>query len=297
LIFDKRDGSHIDFLTVNETAMEPPNNDDKESMNAPVKLGQEASCINQNFSQMVLDEKIDAEEMEQRNPFEDEGEEGYAASGAYRYRKITLPGNPKDEVEFNQQPVTLVIRTEVTCKTPGPKGDLLVSVKALNEFDPKSSHSWRLQLESQRGAVLGTELKNNAFKLGRWTAQAIFAGCDQFKLGYASRESPANPWAHSILGVQTYQTDGFAEQIGMTRNNVFGIMRSIIDLVMGYEDGKYLLLKDPTKSVMRLYEVPWDTFGDEGEEEEEEDDEEDIEVDDDGNRPPPRPEVPSVSRS
>merc|ERR1711998_583527 len=55
LIFDKRDGSHIDFLTVDETAQEPPNNDDVNSINAPVKLGQEASCLNQNFSQMVLD--------------------------------------------------------------------------------------------------------------------------------------------------------------------------------------------------------------------------------------------------
>merc|ERR1719359_2598854 len=50
LIFDKRDGSHLDFLSVNETAMEAPNNDDPNSMNAPMKLGQEASCINQNFS-------------------------------------------------------------------------------------------------------------------------------------------------------------------------------------------------------------------------------------------------------
>eukprot|EP00439_Symbiodinium_sp_Y106_P064911 s600_g10.t1 len=31
LIFDKRDGSQIDFLTVNETAQDPPNADDKES--------------------------------------------------------------------------------------------------------------------------------------------------------------------------------------------------------------------------------------------------------------------------
>merc|ERR1719456_1064752 len=42
LIFDKRDGSQVDFLSVNETAAEPPNNDDKESMNSPVKLSQEA---------------------------------------------------------------------------------------------------------------------------------------------------------------------------------------------------------------------------------------------------------------
>merc|ERR1719456_103218 len=74
LIFDKRDGSHLDFLSVNETAIEPPNNDDPMNMNAPMKLGQEASCINQNFSQMVLDESQEPEYMENGNPFEEEGE-------------------------------------------------------------------------------------------------------------------------------------------------------------------------------------------------------------------------------
>merc|ERR1719161_678628 len=60
LILDKRDGSHIDFLTVNETAPDPPQNDDKDSINAPVKLGLEASAINQNFSQQVLNTKLPA---------------------------------------------------------------------------------------------------------------------------------------------------------------------------------------------------------------------------------------------
>eukprot|EP00928_Gymnodinium_smaydae_P079856 TRINITY_DN6368_c0_g1_i2.p2 TRINITY_DN6368_c0_g1~~TRINITY_DN6368_c0_g1_i2.p2 ORF type:complete len:609 (+),score=191.71 TRINITY_DN6368_c0_g1_i2:205-1827(+) len=281
LIFDKRDGSQIDFLTVNETARDPPNNDSPESMNSPLKLGQEASCINQNFSQMVLDYTVPAEEMECENPFEEE-DEGAAASGAYRYRRIVLPGNPKDEVEFNQRPVTLVVRTEVNCKMPGEESSL-VSVKALNEYDPKLNYSWRTALESQRGAVLATELKNNAFKLGRWTAQAILAGCDIIKVGYASRVRPNDPWSHSLLGVQTYYTDGFAEQIGMTRNNAFGIVRNIIDVIMSYEDGKYLIMKDPTKSVMRIYEVPWDTFQEDDNEDEEEEEGEDEELDDEGN--------------
>eukprot|EP00913_Durusdinium_trenchii_P001311 g1209.t1 len=197
LIFDKRDGSQIDFLTVNETAQDPPNADDKES------------CV---------------------------------ASGAYRYRKITLPGNPKAPTEFEQNPVKLVVRTE----------------------------------ESQRGACLATELKNNAFKLGRWTAQAILAGCDTIKIGYVSRQHPKDPWSHSLLGVQTYTTSSFAEQIGLTRNNMFGIIRNIVDLIMGWEDGKYLLLKDPTKSVLRIHEVPWDTFQDDDEDEEADEEEDSL---------------------
>jgi translation initiation factor 3 subunit D len=287
LIFDKRDGSQIDFLTVNETAREPPNNDSPEAMNSPLKLGQEASCINQNFSQMVLNTAEEPIEMERENPFEEESDGG-AASGAYRYRKITIPGNPKDEAEFNQNPVTMIVRCEVNCKMPneGDKEGSYVSVKALNEFDPKLNYSWRTSLESQRGAVLATELRNNAFKLGRWTAQAILAGCDVMKIGYASRVRPNDPWSHSILGVQTYQTDGFGEQIGMTRNNAYGILRNIIDVLMGYEDGKYLVMKDPTKAVMRIYAVPWETFQDDGGDDDEEEEEEVKELDEDGNEVP-----------
>lgn len=282
LIFDKRDGSQVDFLSVNETAQEPPNNDDKENHNSPVKLGQEASCINQNFSQMVLDWETPAEELERSNPFEDDDAGGTVASGACRYRKITLPGNAKADTEHERNSVTMIVRTEVNCKLPTADGGL-VSVKALNEFDPKLNYSWRTHLESQRGACLATELKNNAFKLGRWTAQAILAGCDTMKIGYVSRQHPNDPWSHTVLGVQTHHTNGFAEQIGLTPNNMFGILRNIIDLVMSWEDGKYLLMKDPTKSVMRIYDVPWDTFGDEDDGEAEAEEEEDQDLDEDGN--------------
>ena len=32
---------------------------------------------------------------------------------------------------------------------------------------------WRQKLENQRGAVLATELKNNANKIAKWTAAAL----------------------------------------------------------------------------------------------------------------------------
>ncbi len=44
-------------------------------------------------------------------------------------------------------------------------------------------------------------------------------------------------------------------------------MRTIIDMVRGMKDGKYVLVKDPNKSLLRLYEVPIGTFEDGDEEE------------------------------
>lgn len=57
--------------------------------------------------------------------------------------------------------------------------------KALNEWDSKHSGGvdWRQKLDTQRGAVLANELKNNACKLAKWTVQAILAGSDQIKFG------------------------------------------------------------------------------------------------------------------
>eukprot|EP00929_Paragymnodinium_shiwhaense_P030534 TRINITY_DN1728_c0_g2_i1.p1 TRINITY_DN1728_c0_g2~~TRINITY_DN1728_c0_g2_i1.p1 ORF type:complete len:573 (-),score=187.73 TRINITY_DN1728_c0_g2_i1:389-2107(-) len=287
LFFDKRDDTIIDFLTVNETAREPPSAESPDSMNSPNNLSREATCINQNFSQMMLDYGQKPQPMDRENPFEEEGL-NFAASGAFRYRKITLPGNPKDGNEFNAAPVSVAVQTAVNCANPDKRGSY-ISLKALNEFDPKANYSWRNSLETQRGAVLATELKNNAFKLGRWTAEAVLAGCDIMKIGYASRIRTNDPWSHSVLGVQTYNTDSFAEQIGMSRNNAFGILRNLIDIMMTYEDGKYLIMKDPTKPVLQIYSVAWDTF-DEPEDDEEEEEEELHELDEDGNV------VPDVAR-
>jgi translation initiation factor 3 subunit D len=295
LLIDKRDGSQIDFLSVNETADNAPNNDDVNHINSPGNLGREAGCINQNFSQMVLDYKIEPEEMDEPNPFEDESE-GAAASGAFRYRKITIPGNTKDSTEFNQSPITLAVRTEVNCKVIGTDSKPhFATVKALNEYDPKANYSWRKHLETQAGAVMATELKNNAFKLGRWTAQAILGGCEVMKIGYVARTNPTDPWTHSALNVATHVTDRFAEQIGMHRNNIYGIIRNIVNLVMTWDDGKYLLIKDPIKSYLRFYAVPWETF-DADEEGDEEDDEDDdaVDLDEDGNVKPEAPHGPNL---
>ena len=44
--------------TVNETSHTPPSNDDPTHINSLQSLGEEATMINQNFSQQVLDKKV-----------------------------------------------------------------------------------------------------------------------------------------------------------------------------------------------------------------------------------------------
>lgn len=56
VFLDKREASRFDFLTVNETAFDPPvpGDDPENNINAPERLSLEATVINQNFSQQIL---------------------------------------------------------------------------------------------------------------------------------------------------------------------------------------------------------------------------------------------------
>lgn len=247
LFFDKRDGSQLDLLSVHETSQEPLP-DVKDDINSAYSLSVEAAYINQNFSQQVLVRDGNKVTFEEPNPFANEGEE--VASVGYRYRRWKL-----DDDMF------LVARCEVQSVVETNNQRSFLTLNALNEFDPKySGVDWRQKLETQRGAVLATELKNNANKLAKWTAQALLGSADMMKLGYVSRVHPRDHFNHVILAVVGYKPREFAAQINLNTSNMWGIVKSIVDLCMKLNEGKYVLVKDPSKPQVRIYEVPTDAF-------------------------------------
>merc|ERR1712019_299851 len=123
-----------------------------------------------------------------------------------------------------------------------------------------SKIDWRQKLDSQIGSVLATELKNNSCKMAKWTCNSILAGSDYLKLGYVSRVSPNDTSKHVILGTQQFKPKEFANQIALDMDNSWGILRVIIDTCLKCPEGKYLLLRDPNKGVVRLYDIPDHTF-------------------------------------
>lgn len=256
LFFDKRDNTEFDLLTVNETAVDPPT-EDGTSINSPRNLAIEATFINHNFSQQVL--KSGSTEQKYKfnnpNPFlneEEEGETASVASVGYRYRKWNLNNG-----------IELVARCEHDAVMVSPTGDnQFITIKALNEWDSKLANGidWRQKLDTQRGAVLANELRNNACKLAKWTVQALLAGSDQIKFGYVSRAHVRDSSKHVILGTQQFKPHEFATQINLSMDNAWAILRCIVDICMKQKDGKYLIMKDPNKPVIRLYDIPNDTF-------------------------------------
>jgi translation initiation factor 3 subunit D len=262
LFFDKRDSSQFDFLTVHETAYHPPppaESDD--DINAPERLALEATMINQNFSQQIL-KRAGRKSMDLPNPFfdEDDHEDSMEpASVAFRYRSFELdPGT------------TVVCRTELHGIV---KGTQYMTAFALNEYapapapgagpaHPPQNPSWREKIDSQRGAVLATELKNNSFKLAKWTAQSLLAGADQMKIGFVSRSNPRSSYEHVILATQFYRPADFAGQITLREGHMWAMFRYFVHLFQRQPEGKYVLLRDPNHASLRVYRVPPGTFED-----------------------------------
>jgi len=272
LFFDKRDDSDFDLLSVSETATEPPQEDSQASYNSPRSLALEATFINHNFSQQVLRMNEEKYSFDDRNPFVQGGDETDVASVGYRYRKWDL-GND----------IVLIARTEHDAVTHGPNNEIqYMNVKALNEWDSRFSGGvdWRNRLDNQKGAVLATELKNNSCKLAKWTVSSLLAGSDQIKFGYVSRQHVKDTAKHVILGTQQFKPVEFANQINLNMDNAWGILRCIVDTCMKLKEGKYLIMKDPNKPVVRIYDIPDHTFDSEDDDDDDDDDSED-ESDDD----------------
>ena len=286
VFFDKRDGGPFDTVTVNENASDPPqdppppnpNNPAEKtaipeipSINSATSLSLEATYINQNFGFQSVIEKAPPNpvDFDHPNPFYGPDETEPLASCGYRYRVFDL-GITEDE------DVKICVRTEVDAYSPGqgnPRdGHGLVTVRALNEFDPRAQGAggapdWRSKLDSQRGAVVATEMKNNSCKLAKWTVQSVLAGADLLKIGYAnesnmggavsllltsffryiSRANPRDNTRHVILSTTSVRPTEFAAQLNVSLANGWGIVRTVTDLCMKMPEGKYVLVKDPNK--------------------------------------------------
>ncbi|KAF2723125.1 translation initiation factor eIF-3, subunit D [Polychaeton citri CBS 116435] len=268
VFIDKREGSSLDMVTVNENAADAPleiSEGNKDAINSPQSLKEEATHINNIFPLQVVTESENAKkEMSNEHPFYNAAEEtDPPASKAYKYRRFDL------SLEADAEPLHLIVRTELDAvvKNNISGEDQYLVIKALNEFDNKAQGSggaldWRTKLASQRGAVVATEMKNNSCKLARWTTQAILAKADLMKLGFISRANPRSTTDHLVLGVLGYKPREFASQMNLNLNNGWAIVRTFIDMVMKESDGKYVLVKDPNKPTIRLYQVPMSTFED-----------------------------------
>lgn len=199
-------------MSVNENAADPPAEserpkdvrpEDFKDINSPSALALEATYVNNVFNwQVVKDQAAPGDssriDFAHPNPFYSSEEVNPPASCGYRYRKFDLSINEEEDLE-------MIVRTEVDSfirggpsatssvstsdfNKPDADAETYITVKTLFEFDSKAQGSggapdWRAKLDSQRGAVVATEMKNNSCKLARFAVQSILAGAEQMKMG------------------------------------------------------------------------------------------------------------------
>ena len=68
------------------------------------------------------------------------------------------------------------------------------------------------------------------------------------------------PVSSEFLLLQVCKPKDFAMQINLHMENCWGIVRAIIDVCLKLDEGKFIIIKEPNKPVMRLYSVPDNAF-------------------------------------
>ncbi|KAJ2788207.1 hypothetical protein GGI15_000012 [Coemansia interrupta] len=250
MFLDKRDGGPLDYAAVNENAVPPPASAEGD-INGAEMLAQEARQATRRMLAQAAPKNAQAE---RPNPF---GEDDTAA---YRYRSFDLATADSEE------PCLLAVRADLDAVTAGnPRRSLFV--RALTQHDISVSGAggaldWRMRLDAQRGAVMATEMMNNAGKMARWAFQAMVAGADLVKIGYIIRTYPRDNSRHSLLGFQTYRPAELLANMGLSEYNAWGIVKALVDLCLQLEEGRYVVMRDPNNPLIRIYAVPPNTFDD-----------------------------------
>ncbi|OMJ15918.1 Eukaryotic translation initiation factor 3 subunit D [Smittium culicis] len=273
LFLDKRSGGSLDFFTVNENAAEPPmeSAEKDNNINSASLLAVEAVDVNSRILSQLINSE-DQIEGENPNPFNDNDNdaeaEGVEDNGCYKYRLFNLNAKILDDNQVvidtkDDENCIMAVRTQLDAVLD-KNIDKPIMIRALNQFDTRAigaggALDWNTKLDSQRGAVIATELKNNAAKLGKWAFQATLADINTLKLGFVTRASVKNSQNHNLLGVANFKPTELIRQMGLNINKSWGIVKAIVDLCMKLEEGKYIMARDPAKPVIKLYSIPSST--------------------------------------
>ncbi|VEU21574.1 DEKNAAC102746 [Brettanomyces naardenensis] len=253
IYFDRREGT--DKLEVDENAAWPPMDTDKNDINSSTKLSLEATYINHNFVANSLENAVHKLENPE-NPFATEAQDSAPLlNRGYKYVKYLLP------TDDDEKPLELILRAQIDAYQPEGK---LVSINALNQYNPTPADDWNTKLISgSRGVIFAGQLKNNNNKIARWAAQSILGGLDSMKIGFVTRKTPKDNIKHVVAGALTFTPEVLSAQINLSVGNGWGIVKSLIDIIDhegGDEDYKFVIFRAPGVSKLAIYKVPLDTF-------------------------------------
>merc|ERR1711964_724486 len=90
--------------------------------------------------------------------------------------------------------------------------------------------------------------------------QSVLAGVEQMNFGFISRRSTKDPYHHEVIASKFFEPMKFARQINLSVRNAWGVLQMFADLLLEQEEGTYVIMKDPNKTIIRVYHVPEGEF-------------------------------------
>lgn len=276
IIIDKRPESRVGSVTVNENAAVGAFGSPETVDEVLAQASAEATRLRNNLPQILQKGRVDLED----------GRESSLGSvrGAYRYTKLDLTSveitGGESELSSNaaggKGENVMIVRSQVRSCTPSQVP--LPIVPLLEMQGISTGMDWRSKLDTQPGAVLAHEIRNNGAQLARSVYEALLASAGHLKLAFVQKAitagasqtraslASASSAKFSILGMQEYEPYELAAQMNLNIPNGFGILRATVDLIRkqaeetfaGESSGDsidYLLMRDPNKALLRLYKM------------------------------------------
>lgn len=232
IVFDKSEDSVIDQLTMNENNQEhmPDEDEPETSPNTSKKLSDEALRVNRAFLLESLTDPVrKVGSLESDDP------------GVFKYRKWMIGD------------YQIVVRTEIDAQVEENGEFVPLRLFAVNEYDSNITGGYADKLETRKGFIFSNEIKNNSCKMSKWVLKAHLAGVEYIRIAYATRQHFSSPDKHNLLTVQKIRTADLMKNLNLEYSNSWGVFKSVLDTVKKEPDGKYVIIKDPLKPVVRIY--------------------------------------------
>eukprot|EP00825_Cyclidium_porcatum_P026796 TRINITY_DN287_c0_g1_i2.p1 TRINITY_DN287_c0_g1~~TRINITY_DN287_c0_g1_i2.p1 ORF type:complete len:199 (-),score=40.64 TRINITY_DN287_c0_g1_i2:256-852(-) len=171
---------------------------------------------------------------------------------AHKYVKcIMMTEDPKmPEIHIN-------VRVNIDAfQLKDDKTEEFMMVRALNQQE--NNNEWLTDFKIKRGALTQKIYDNNISLLTRWVCQMRVAEIDLIKICYATKfgiVEDKKSQKYNVICIDTLKQRDLIQKLQLKINDCWQTLSCYLLQLLGQEDGKYALLKQPYKSDTKLYRI------------------------------------------
>lgn len=133
------------------------------------------------------------------------------------------------------------------------------NIYAMNQWK-FNKPEWK-KVDADKTAILGGELTDNSNRVSKWALQSLFAGVDNMKIMFVTRQKLSSNLKHQIVGASTLSVNKFMNLISFKYDEAWSNVKFIVDHFEEKEDGEYLLVRDPLKNLIKIFNISQEEDG------------------------------------